>query len=558
MRNPLTHPDRARFALGGLIGFLAGLAGVAVSEAASRLLTGVTSPLLAVGNRAIDLTPRPVKEWAIENFGTNDKPVLIGGVVATVAGLAIVIGAVGVKSRRLAVGLFGALVLVASVAAVADRAATAGPVLRLVPVLALAVVGLGSLLWLLGTLGLPRSTTGPATAAPAAPARRASTTPLTSAREGAVATEDGGKARLQLPTHVEVPLAFDRRKFLQAALAVSAVAAAGITARQLSGTSAVGSRAAVRLPSAATSTPLPNGVNLPVQGITPYLTSNQEFYRVDTALSVPQVPIDGYTLRIHGLVDREIELTFADLLKRRLVEKRITLTCVSNPVGGEYVGNAAWLGVMVKDLLAEAGVQGDADAVKTTSADGMTIGTPLAALTDDRGAMIAVGMNGEPLPLEHGFPVRMVVPGLYGYVSATKWLIDIEVTRFADFKAYWTTRGYAEEAPIKTSARIDVPRSFAKLSAGKNAVAGVAWSQNSGIEKVEVSVDDGPWQTARLAKEDGIETWRQWVLDWDAQPGSHTLKVRATDKSGYTQTSDRAPIAPNGSTGWDSVAITVQ
>ncbi len=293
-------------------------------------------------------------------------------------------------------------------------------------------------------------------------------------------------------------------------------------------------------------------------GISPYLTASKDFYRVDTALSVPDVPIDGYTLRIHGMVDKEIELTYEDLLSRSMIEKRITLTCVSNPVGGKYLGNATWIGVPLRDLLEEAGVKDGADAVKSTSADNMTIGTPLQALTDPmRDAIIAVGMNGEPLPLEHGFPVRMVVPGLYGYVSATKWLVDLEVTRFADFKAYWSTRGYSVKAPIKTSSRIDVPRSFAQVKAGtKVPVAGVAWSQDRGIKSVEVRVDGAAWQKADLAEQDNIDTWRQWVWMWEATSGNHTIEVRATDDTGYTQTEKRVSIAPNGSTGWHSVNVT--
>jgi DMSO/TMAO reductase YedYZ molybdopterin-dependent catalytic subunit len=292
--------------------------------------------------------------------------------------------------------------------------------------------------------------------------------------------------------------------------------------------------------------------------VTPYLTDNADFYRVDTALRVPVVPVDGWTLRIHGMVDHELELTFADVLDRRLVEKRITLTCVSNEVGGGYVGNAAWLGVPIADLLAEAGVQDGADAVRSTSQDGFTVGTPLAVLTDqDRGALLAIGMNGEPLPLKHGFPARMVVPGLYGYVSATKWVVDLEVTRFRDFKAYWTTRGYAAEAPIKTMSRLDVPRSFAHVKAGRVPVAGVAWAQHTGIAKVEVRIDDGAWNEATVAAEDGIDTWRQWVWRWDATPGDHRIEVRATDRSGYTQTAKTAPIAPDGATGLPTNYVTV-
>jgi Oxidoreductase molybdopterin binding domain len=270
------------------------------------------------------------------------------------------------------------------------------------------------------------------------------------------------------------------------------------------------------------------------------------------------VPLDGWTLRIHGLVDRPLELSYRDLLSRRLVEERITLTCVSNEVGGEYLGNAAWLGVPIRDLLGEAAVRDGADAVRSTSADGFMAGTPLSVLLDEqRNALVAIGMNGEPLPLDHGFPARMVTPGLYGFVSATKWLVDLEVTRFADFTAYWTSRGYAAQAPIKTSSRIDVPRSFARVKAGPTQIAGVAWSQDRGIERVEVRVDDGPWRAARLAAEDNVNTWRQWVHVWGARRGNHTLTVRATDKSGYTQTAERAPIAPDGATGWHTVNVTV-
>jgi len=504
-------------------GLLAGTAAVAAAEAVSALLAGVTSPLLAVANRAVDTAPRPLKEWAIESFGTADKAVLISGVVGAVALLAVVAGVLGARRIRAAVVLFLLLSAVAMVAALTDRAATAGTGPRLLPVVALVAVGLVSLVALLRALHA-----------------------------------DG------LPAHVngdELPPAFDRRTFLKAAAAVGAIAAAGaVTSRFAGGAAAAASRADVRIPRPdGAAAALGEGTSLDVDGITSHLTPNKQFYRVDTALRVPDVPVEDFTLRVHGMVDQELELSYEDLLSRRLVERRITLTCVSNPVGGEYVGNATWIGVPMRDLLREAGVRDGADAVLSTSADDFTAGTPLPVLLDDeREAIVAVAMNGEPLPLEHGFPVRMVTPGLYGYVSATKWLVDLEVTRFADFKAYWTTRGYSAEAPIKTSSRIDVPRSFARVRAGSTPVAGVAWSQDRGIAKVEVRADQGQWQEARLATEDNVNTWRQWVWDWEATPGSHKLEVRATDSTGYTQTSRRAPIAPDGSTGWHSVDVTVE
>ncbi len=521
-REPTTRVRRSARALGAVAGLLSAVAGAGVSEALAAVLHGVTSPLLAVGNRAVDLTPRPVKEWAVETLGSHDKPALVAGVLVTVAVVTAVAGAVGARRPRLALAVFVGLGAAGAAAAVTDRSATAGPLLRLLPALSLLLVAATVLHVLLARL------------------RR-------DAPPGRLPGDD-------------LPAGFDRRGFLRAALAAGAVAAAGGAVREVyGGSAAAGERAGVRLPVPATAAPaVPAGARLAVPGISPYLTPNRDFYRVDTALKVPDVPIDGYRLRIHGMVDHELELGYQDLLDRRLLERRITLTCVSNPVGGEYVGNASWLGVPVRDLLREAGVRPGADAVRSTSADDMTIGTPLHALDDpDRDALLAIGMNGVPLPLKHGFPVRMVVPGLYGFVSATKWLVDLEVTRFADFRAYWTTRGYAAEAPIKTASRIDVPRSFARVPAGGEVpVAGVAWAQDRGIESVQVRVDGGPWQRAELGTADNADTWRQWQWRWRPTAGNHTLEVRATDATGHTQTARRAPIAPDGSTGWDSVNVT--
>ena len=516
-------------ALGGLAGLLAAVAAVLSSRAVAALLDGVTDPLLAVANRAVDAAPRPVKELAIETLGSADKPVLIAGVVVTVAVLSVVAGAVGVRRPAVAVTAFLALTGLAAAAALTDRAASAGVGLRLVPVTVLVVVGLVLLVLMLRALGAPLGRTGPLTPGPTG----------------------------TVPSPHPRP---DRRTFLLAAVAAGGVAVAGaVVSRVYGGLAATASRAGITLPRPAEpALPVPDGVDVGVEGVTPHLTGNDTFYRVDTALQVPDVPVDSWRLRVHGMVEQELDLSYDDLLQRGLVERRITLTCVSNPVGGDLLGTAAWLGVPVHRLLEEAGVRAGADAVKSTSADGWTCGTPLSVLGDPgRGALVAVGMNGEPLPLQHGFPARLVTPGLYGYVSATKWLVDLEVTRFADFRAYWTTRGYDAEAPIKTSSRIDVPRSFATVKPGRTPVAGVAWAQATGIRRVEVRVDGGPWNLAELAEQDGLDTWRQWVWQWDATPGNHRLEVRATDADGYTQTGGRAPIAPNGSTGWDSVAVVV-
>ncbi len=515
--------SRRRGALGILSGGVAGVSGIFAGEAVAALLTGVTGPVLAVGNRAVDWAPRPAKEFAIETFGTADKPVLIGSVLAVVGILALFMGWLGTRRRVAGLIGFSSLVFIAGLAMVTDRVGSAGIPVRLIPIGAIAIVGIGGLAWMLKALSQ-------------------------------------GDGASPLSATAQAPRGFNRRAFVVAASAIAATGAVGgVVTRAFSGAAALGSREALTLPAAAQrARELPSGVTFDgVDGLTPYLTDNAEFYRVDTALQVPDVPLQGYSLRVHGMVDRELNLSFQDLLDRRLVEKRITLTCVSNPVGGNYVGNATWLGVLMRDLLEEAGVQDGADAVKSTSADDFTIGTPLGALTDDRDAMVALGMNGEPLPLEHGFPVRMVTPGLYGYVSATKWLVDLEVTRFADFKAYWTTRGYDAEAPIKLSSRIDVPASFANLDAGDVTVAGVAWAQDRGIANVEVRVDKGEWEEAELANADNEDTWRPWRWTWPSEAGSHSIEVRATDNTGETQTSDREPIAPNGSTGWHNVTVKV-
>ena len=351
-----------------------------------------------------------------------------------------------------------------------------------------------------------------------------------------------------------------RRRFLTASAATLAVAAAGGAAGRalLDRFNVAALRAAVRLPSpSVTGPPEPAGAQLPVRGITPFITSNESFYRVDTEIVLPQVSPESWTLRVHGLVDRPLELSFDDLLRRPLTEAEITLVCVSNQVGGSLAGNARWLGASLRDLLRQAGVHSGANQILSTSTDGWTCGTPLDAVMSDPQALLAVGMNGQPLPVEHGFPARMLVPGLYGYVSATKWVTDIELTTFAAQKAYWVQRGYSDQAPIKTMSRIDVPRPLARIAAGRVPVAGVAWAPHRGIEAVSVRVDAGPWQQARLAAVPNADTWRQWVWHWDARPGLHQIEVRAVDGTGEVQTARQTPVFPNGASGWDSTTVTV-
>ena len=299
-------------------------------------------------------------------------------------------------------------------------------------------------------------------------------------------------------------------------------------------------------------------VELQVPGISPFVTDNADFYRVDTAFVVPRLTTDDWQLKIHGAVDQEVTITYADLIAMPTIERMITLTCVSNEVGGGLAGNARWQGVRIADVLAMAGAQAGADCVLQTSVDGFTVTTPLEALTDDRDALLAFAMNGEPLPVEHGFPVRMVVPGLYGYVSATKWVVDLKVTNFADESAYWTQRGWAPQAPIKTSSRIDVPRSFEQVSKGSVAIAGVAWAQHRGITSVQVQIDGGEWLEATLSGEVSADTWRQWVYQWDAtESGTHTVKCRAIDGTGAVQIEQIQGVMPDGATGWDSRSFTV-
>ncbi|MEB3962189.1 sulfite oxidase, partial [Streptomyces kunmingensis] len=330
------------------------------------------------------------------------------------------------------------------------------------------------------------------------------------------------------------------------------------------GQNAVASRGNVVLPAPASkAAPVPRGAALRIGGISPFMTPNDDFYRVDTALTVPRVDATKWRLRLHGKgVARELTVSFDDLLKMPLVERDITLTCVSNEVGGPYAGNARWIGVRLADLLERCGVRppskgGPADQLVARSVDGMTIGSPVEDLMDGRDALLAVGMNGQPLPFAHGFPVRMVVPGLYGYVSACKWIESIELTTFDAYDSYWVERDWARQAPIKTESRIDTPKPFARPERGTVMVAGVAWAQHRGIDKVEVRVDDGPWEEARLAAEDTRDTWRQWSYPWQATKGSHTLTVRATDRTGETQTEKRAPTVPDGASGWHSVVVTV-
>jgi DMSO/TMAO reductase YedYZ molybdopterin-dependent catalytic subunit len=318
-------------------------------------------------------------------------------------------------------------------------------------------------------------------------------------------------------------------------------------------------REALKLPAAATPAPVaPAGASLDVEGISPLFTRNAAFYRIDTALQIPVIEASEWRLKVTGMVENEVEIGFDELLALPLTETAVTLMCVSNEVGGDLIGNAMWLGYPIRELLAKAGPKAGADMVLSSSKDGWTASTPLEVLLDpERDCLLAVGMNGDPLPIEHGFPVRMVVPGLYGYVSATKWVVELEVTKFANQNAYWTDRGWSALGPVKTSSRIDVPLSGATVMAGSVAIAGVAWAQHTGIDGVEVRVDGGAWQAARLADAVSVDTWRQWVYDWQASAGDHTIEARAKDSAGTTQSGDPVPVVPDGAEGWHSIRVRV-
>jgi len=355
------------------------------------------------------------------------------------------------------------------------------------------------------------------------------------------------------------PINLDRRGFLVTAgvgAAVAVLAGGGGTffSRRFR---ADDSRASVRIPAPASPAPAEKATFDDTAGISSYVTPNDRFYRVDTALLTPALTAEDWQLRIHGMVDRETTITYPQLLARPMIERDITLACVSNPVGGDYIGNARWIGAPLADILREAGVRRDADQLVARSVDGFTVGTPTAALLDGRDALLAVAMNGEPLPIAHGFPVRVVVPGLYGYVSATKWVVDMELTTFDAYDAYWIQRGWAQQAPIKVESRIDVPGK-GSIDPGPRDIAGVAWAQHVGIGTVEVQIDDSEWRRADLAPQDPIDTWRQWRLTWDAPSGEHRIAVRATTLGGQTQTADRVPPAPDGATGYHTITVQVR
>jgi DMSO/TMAO reductase YedYZ molybdopterin-dependent catalytic subunit len=521
-----TPPVATHRLAGALLGVLVGAVALGVAHLVAGLVGGSSSPVVAVGETVIDAVPAWLKSFAIRTFGTHDKLALLVGIGVLLAIAAAVLGVVSMRRPR--AGVIGICVL----GAVGLLAALTRPGARpidAIPSLAGAAAGLLAFRMLRSCAGLNAS---PAKGSAARPARRGSA--------------EAGE--------------LDRRGFLLGGLvAAGAAAVSGLAGQYLLRRSqASAARAGVRIPTPSSpAPPRPAAVQVRVPGVSSFVTPNNSFYRIDTALITPAVSSIGWKLNVHGMVEHPLTLTYDELLKRPLIERDVTLTCVSNEVGGHLISNARWIGAPLKDLLEEAGVRPGADQIVSRSEDGFTAGTPTALSMDGRDAMLAVAMNGEPLPLAHGFPVRMIVPGLYGYVSATKWLVDIELSTFASFDAYWIRRGWAQQGPIKTESRIDTPSDGASVGAGQVAVAGIAWAQHRGISRVEVRVDGGVWTAAELAAQDTVDTWRQWVYQWPATSGQHTLQVRATDDTGAVQTGVPAPPPPSGATGWHEISVSV-
>jgi DMSO/TMAO reductase YedYZ molybdopterin-dependent catalytic subunit len=522
-KTPTTEPAPTPSQYGTLAGLVAGGVAVTVGMLVAGIID-VVSPIDAVGSEFIDHVPPWLKDKAIQWFGTNDKLALRTGIVVILAIAALIVGYLAVRwviAGVIGIGLFGLIGALAAWHRPGESVSAA------LPSLVGAAIGIPLLVRLIHPAG-PRA--------------------------------------IERPGPSRVPLGWDRRRFL---VSSGSAAAAAVVAGGLSQVLETRRIQSIRqaIPDTLPPVVAPNGsiapttISVPADATlspdTPFITPNDSFYRIDTALSFPRIYLPDWKVSISGLVNKPLTLSYDDLLARPQVERIVTLCCVSNEVGGEYISNAVFQGVHLADLLNEAGVQAGAEQVFSTSLDGFTSGFPVAVALDGRDAMIAVGMNGQPLPLEHGFPARLVVPGLYGYVSATKWLSTIELNTFDAAQGYWVPRGWSRDGPIKTQSRIDVPRDGETVKAGATKIAGIAWAQHRGIEKVEVRINGGAWQEARLGNDVTNDAWRQWVVDWNPTPGKYVIEVRATDKTGETQTDAVAPPDPDGATGYHTRSVKV-
>ena len=510
-----------RSGLAALVGVVATLVALGLSELIAALLPGATSLVAAIGQVVIDLQPPGAKDLVVALFGTNDKLALEIVVVLAAVAIGAGLGVLGRTRFNVAALGFAAFGVAGFLAAIGQPLANAAMVAIQVAISVGA--GIESLSWGLGKVRT---------------------------------IEQGGEVGPDHPATTDPT----RRSFLlrTGALGVAAVGA-GLAGRWIvdQGRSAPTGAGAPIPPPSEVAAPLPAGADLAptTPGLTPLVVPAEDFYRIDTALLTPSVDIGTWSLRIHGMVDRETTLTWDQLVQLPMIEQYVTIACVSNEVGGGLVGNAKWTGVRLRDVLDLAGVQDGATQLVGRSVDGWTAGMPTAWVMDEaREPLIAVEMNDAPLTRVHGYPARLIVPGLYGYVSATKWLTDLELTTLEAFDAYWVPLGWAKEAPILTQSRIDTPRGG--VPAGRTAIAGVAWAPDRGVSKVEVSID-GTWYEADLSTPISDATWVQWVATWDAQPGSHTLAVRATDGHGVLQEELRSPPAPDGARGWHTVRVEV-
>lgn len=543
-----TQPTPARIGSGpawlyAVFGVLAAAFGVAIGTLAAALIDPAYAPIEVVASTAIDIPPAVVKEWATSTFGTASKSVVVGVVAVAVVAIAAWSGVASRTRPR-----FGIQVMLVAgvVGAVAALLRPVDAFLAPLPSLVAGVAAALALWWLL------RMARPSAVAAP----ESVPDMPTDGLKEVSPGYQDlPGRESLGMPAEVQ---SVSRRGVLLGIGGVVVVGGAALASARWLTTraSAVASRVAAVLPSPAeVLPPLPASVQAPVPGMTPFVTPNADFYRIDTAVIVPQVTAEEWTLSFDGMVRRPFTITYAELLEMPMVERDVTIMCVSNPIGGDLIGTARWLGTPLLPLLERAGIEPGADQIFSTSVDGWTCSTPLDGLAE-REPLLAIAMNGEPLPIEHGFPVRMIIPGLYGFISATKWVTQITATTYAADPAYWTVRGWATDAPVLTGSRIDLPDG--SLSVGQTAIGGVAWAMDGdGISRVEVSIDDGPWQDAQLAEQPNPRTWRQWWLEWEATPGRHSIAVRATNGLGETQTSEVADVVPSGATGYDVGVVEV-
>ena len=541
--NPVNNRDdrpasKPAAALGGMVG--AGVA-LAAGELTSALLGAAPSPLLAVGGRFVDRFAASLKEVAVNTFGTNDKPALVIGTIIISLGLGAVIGVLARRRTWVAVVGLGAFGVFGALAQAADPQVGAAD--AWITAVAAVAAGAGTIRFLLSLATPPGLDDTPLTP-PVSMPPVSTAEPMPAPRRG-----DDTFVLSGTPS---------RRLFLGAtgAMALVAASVAGL-ARALAQDDVLAAVRKVPLLRPRFRRRVPVSQPFGIAGVSSYITPANEFYRIDTALSTPRVNPDSWRLKVGGMVDRPFEMTYEELLDLPSVEEVVTLQCVSDEVGGDLVGNARWQGVPLADLLERAGVQRGAEQVFSRSVDGWTSGFPIDVGGDGRVAMVAYAMNGERLPVTHGFPARLVVSGLYGYVSATKWLESIELTTWDGADGYWIPRGWSKKGPIKLTSRIDVPRSGAHVSAGTLPLGGVAWSPSIGVSAVEVSIDDAQWRQCELGRVASEHTWVQWRLLWHAQPGPHVARVRAFDAHGKRQVVAVQEPAPNGATGLHEIAFTV-